>query len=589
MRNAVKIPLAVSLFVAVVFGVSAFPDHWVREIGGMLSPRGAISDSFVPVFRDVLIVLGGVVGAGLLGAALWSRSLCRWAARSFRRILREADGCAKSLAFHLRRTTFLEYAGLSALMAIGVGIRLWYVNQPMRFDEATTVMLYANSPWYIGLANYSMPNNHLLNTLLVRFSLWMGGDREWVIRLPALLAGLLCLPLTYVYARRMYSRETALLALAWLCVSLPFVDMSTNARGYTMVVCCGLVSHVSIHFLLRKGYWIAAILNALAIGLGLVAVPVAILFVGSGLLWALFCANSLRTCGQGDPSRLRLLIGSFVAGCGIAGIGYAPMLMILGPKWLLANEWVLPLDWPTFIRQFPGQLWTFGRYNMLYLPHAMVAALALSAVCYLLFWKRIEKTKISLPFILGGFCLFVLMLNRRYPLWGLAPMWMFLSVVFYGAISAGFARMAAGVLGARFARPSVLMAALFLSGSGAVGLIRANPRQTLDSTGGYSFPDVRQVARYLADHASSRDEILLDNAMIVHQYYARRCGADHLNWSWNGSGPRRIFVLETSNPNPRFADAMWKHLEDLGIQTTNDLSMAAEFSDHTICVADLRP
>lgn len=586
MRNVVKIPLALSFMAAIVFGVSAFPNRWVQEIGGMLSPRGAISDSFVPVFHRVLVIMSGFLGAVLFGAIFWKRSLCLWTGWFFRRILREWGSMTRGMRARIRQTTLLEYVVIAVLMLIGVGIRLWYVNQPMRFDEATTVTLYARSPWYIGLANYTMPNNHLLNTLLVRFSLLVGGDREWVIRLPALLAGLFCLPLTYVYARLMYSRETALLALAWLCISLPFVDMSTNARGYTMVVCCGLISHVSIHFLLHKGYWIAAILNALAIGLGLVAVPVAVLFVGSGLLWAILRTSALRRCGQGCP--FRLLIGSFVAGGAIAGVGYAPMLMILGPKWLLANEWVLPLSWPMFLRQLPGQLWAYGVYNLLYLPHAIVAALALSSIFYLRFWKRIEKSKISLPFVLAGTCIFVLLLNRRYPLWGLTPMWMFLSVVLHCAISAGFARMAALVLGSHFSCLFIWMAALSLSGIGVGGLVRANPRQTQDPLGEYSFPDVRQVVRYLADHASSRDEILLDNAMIVHQYYARRCGAEHLNWSWSGSGPRRIFALETSNPNPRFAEAMWAHLRNLGIQTTNDMSLAAEFSDHRIWVAEIQ-
>lgn len=589
MRNVQKIALASLLLGAAIFGISAFPETWVRGIGGMLSPRGAISDSFVPVFREAMIVLGGIGAAALLGAALWIRPLCRWSALLFRRIMFEAGDCARSLKIHLRHATPSEYAGIAILTAIGVGLRLWYLNQPMRFDEATTVTLYADMPWYIGLANYTMPNNHLLNTLLVRFCVVMGGDREWIIRLPALLAGLLCLPLAYIHARLMYSRGAALLALAWLSVSLPFVDMSTNARGYTMVVCCGLLAHVSIYCLLRKGYWIAAILNALAIGLGLMAVPVAVLFVGSGLLWAILLAGSLHRSGQGAPIRLRLLIGSFVAGLGVAGIGYAPMLIVLGPKWLLANEWVRPLGWSTFIRQLPGELWSYGRYNSLHLPHAAVAMLALSGVFYLLFWRRIERTKISLPFLLAGVCLVALVLKRRYPLWGLSPMWMFLSVVSGCAIAAGFARLAAMALGPRFALPFIWLAAISLSGIGACGMIRANPRQTLDPTGGYSFSDARQVARYLADHASPRDEILLDNAMIVHQYYARRCGAGHLNWSWKGSGPRRIFVLETSNPNPYFSKAMWKHLKDLGFKTTNDLSMAAEFENHKVWVADVEP
>lgn len=589
MRNAVKIPLALSVLAAVACGVAMSPDRWVAAIGGSLSPRGAISASFVPVFRKVLVFLGVSSGAALLGILFWGRQARPWIVRVFRRVWCEGGCCARGLRDRLRHTTRLEFAGIAVLLAVGVGIRLWYLHQPMRFDEATTVTMYANAPWYLGLANYSMPNNHLFNTLLVRFSVWMGGDREWVVRMPALLAGLLCLPLAYVYARLMYSRETALLALAWLCVSLPFVDMSTNARGYTMVACGGLVSHLSIYCILRKGYWLAALLNALAIGLGLVAVPVAILFVGSGLLWAAFCAISLRGCGRLDPTRLFLFIGSVCAGFGIALTGYLPMLLIMGPKWLLANEWVRPLGWATFLRQLPGELQAFGRYDLLYLPPAMVAGVALSAGFYLLFWRKIERTRISLPFLLAGVCLFALTLNRRFPLWGLAPMWMFLSVVLCSAISAGFSRMVWLAIGARFARPLILVAALALSGVGACNLVRANPRQTLDPAGDYAFPDIPQVVRYLAGQATSRDEILLDNAMIVHQYYAQRCGAGHLNWGWNANGPRRIFVLETSNPNPRFADAMWRRLHDLGIQTTNDMAMAAEFSDHKIWIADVKP
>mgnify|MGYP001765150157 CR=1 FL=1 len=589
MRNALKIALAFLLLAGAGFGVAAFPDRWVQVIGGALSPRGAISDSFVPVFRKVLIVVGGSLSAILLGVACWGRGLHRWMLWFYRRIRHEWSDVANGLQAKLCQTTPLEYAGIVVLLSIGVGLRLWYVNQPMRFDEATTVTLYASSPWYIGLANYTMPNNHLLNTLLVRISMLLGGDREWVVRLPALLAGLLCLPLTYVYARLTYSREAAILALAWLCVSLPFVDMSTNARGYTMVACCGLTSQLSTYFLLRRGSGLAAIANAGAIGLGLVAVPVAVLFVASGLVWASFYACALHRHGRLNPVHLYLFIGSVLAGFGIAAIGYAPMLLILGPKWLLANEWVRPLAWASFIRELPEQLWAYGRYNSLYLPGAAVAVLALSAGYYLAFWKKIENTKVPLPILLAGICLVSLMLNRRYPLWGVTPMWMYLSIVLCGAISAGFAHAVVRATGPRRARPLVWLAAWILVGAGACNLVRANPRQTMDSTGGYSFPDTPQVARYLADHASPRDEILLDNAQIVHQYYAHRCGADDLNWSWRGQGPRRIFVLETSNPNPRFAEAMWIHLGRLGIQTTNDLSLDAEFSDQRIWSAEINP
>ncbi|HQJ23515.1 MAG TPA: hypothetical protein PK475_09235, partial [Rectinema sp.] len=90
------------------------------------------------------------------------------------------------------------------LTLIGVGLRLWYINQPMQFDEATTVNMYSSSPFYIGLANYSLPNNHLLNTLLVRISLMTTGYAEWSIRSSAFIAGIGLLLIAFSYASRVY-------------------------------------------------------------------------------------------------------------------------------------------------------------------------------------------------------------------------------------------------------------------------------------------------------------------------------------------------------------------------------------------------
>ena len=585
----VRALLVAAAAAAAAGGVAVLPESRLESLGGRLAPDGQISAALVMVLRRTLMLFGAGMGALVAGLVLGWRQIGRGLQVVGQRLRQERGWLVGAARFHWRRLSRAEFIVILVLMTAGVGIRLWYLEQPMRFDEATTVTLYASSPWYLGLANYSQPNNHLLNTLLIRMCMVAGGSREWLIRLPALLAGLLCLPLIYFYARLMYSRPAALLALAWLAVSLPFVDMSTNARGYTMVAGGGLLSHICIYYILRRGYLWAAILNALAIGLGLVAVPVAILYVGSGLVWAgLECRRRHR---EGRVSRVAVwaYLVSVGAGGVIALAGYAPMLLTLGPKWLVANQWVYPLDWSVFLQRLPIKLLAFARYNVQSLPHWMAALLLLGAAGYGLFWRRIEKTGISLPGIMAGVCGLVLVLNHRFPLWGLSPMWMTLEAVLYAAMAAGFTCLLTRFCGARHALRLALLAALALSGTGAWKLVHANPVQTMSSAGVYILADIQPVARFLADRAAPGDEILTTSAHVVYQYYASRHGADQLNWSWDGSGPRRVFVLETPTPDLCYEQAMWHRLNEIGIMTTNDLTPAGEILGHRLWQAEVGP
>ncbi len=572
---------------AVGFGIIALPDNMVAKIGGVFSPRGEISRAFVPVFHKALVVIGTIFGFLLYTGVAWWRLWLTLVKHIFRQIETEFQYLIRSLRFHLARLSIAEWAVLGILLAMGLGLRLWYLRQPIRFDEATTVLLYASQPWYIGLANYSMPNNHLLNTLMVRVCILIGNEQEWIVRLPALMAGFMCLPMLYLYARLMYSRPAAILALAWLSVNLAFVDMSTNARGYTMVVLFGLVSQVSTVFIFRRGYWLACLFNALAIGLGLIAVPTALLVVASGVLWGILFFHQYHSAEQVPFSRLYLWVGSCGVGMGIALLGYAPMLMIMGVEPLIANEWVRPLGWNQFIIEFPAQLLAYGTYMSRPFSGVWAALLIIPAIVYLISWKKIEKTGISLPFIFFGVALVLLMLNRRYPLWGLAPMWMYGSVVAFAAFAAGLMQLLPVAWNPQRILQSSLVVAISIVLIGAYSILRTHPFQTAGPAGKYGFPDIESVTAYLANHMSPNDVILADNALVVYQYHAKQMGATNLNWGRNVEAIGRIFLLETVQPNPQFRNASWAYLHRLGIKETNQMSLAANFSHHRIWTADI--
>jgi hypothetical protein len=99
------------------------------------------------------------------------------------------------------RATWLQ-VGVPVLL--GVGLRAAFINQPMRYDEALTFNEFASRPLYYGLSFYPDPNNHLLNTLLVHLAFVGLGNQPWVLRLPALIGGVLLVPATYVLTRLLY-------------------------------------------------------------------------------------------------------------------------------------------------------------------------------------------------------------------------------------------------------------------------------------------------------------------------------------------------------------------------------------------------
>ena len=64
------------------------------------------------------------------------------------------------------------------------------------------------------MSDYSHPTNHILHTLLTKLSTGILGVGPVALRLPAFLAALLSMPVFYLFARGMFNRYIALIALA---------------------------------------------------------------------------------------------------------------------------------------------------------------------------------------------------------------------------------------------------------------------------------------------------------------------------------------------------------------------------------------
>ena len=128
-------------------------------------------------------------------------------------------------------------AGITLLLAVSAA---WFLDQPMRTDEAGTFIDFHDANPLAIPARLQTTNNHPLHSLLLRLSVGVLGPTAWASRLPAYLCMLAVPTLLYLNGRRYGTRSVGLVA-AGLAVGLGGVtDLATNARGYPLLLVCTL-------------------------------------------------------------------------------------------------------------------------------------------------------------------------------------------------------------------------------------------------------------------------------------------------------------------------------------------------------------
>ena len=122
----------------------------------------------------------------------------------------------------------------------------------MTCDEASTYFSHvSNSVWncFFSASCWMDANNHLLNTLLMQWSIGIFGVSEWTLRLPNLFGHLVYLIFSILIIRK-YSNNFWIRLLGFCFLNLnPFlIEFFSLARGYGLGV--GMMM-MSIYFLLR--------------------------------------------------------------------------------------------------------------------------------------------------------------------------------------------------------------------------------------------------------------------------------------------------------------------------------------------------
>lgn len=393
------------------------PAEGVKTRLDALAPDG-VADDF-PLER-VAALQRRALGAGILCVGLaWLAWRARWwMDGGVRQAARAARNGGAEAAALLRETA----PALAMVTAAGLALRLLYLSQPMRADEATTYLEFVSKPLLFGLSYYPAPNNHILHTVLAHGLTSLFGGEPWAIRLAALLAGTLMIPAAALAAAVVHGRAAALPAAGLAAVCWPWVFYSANARGYTLM---GLLFLLLIPVCARlrqrrdDGAWIWFVLLA---GLGLFTVPVmayALVPLGVWIAVGRAPAGKELSVAAGATAVLTLLL-------------YAPALIASGAAAAITPE-MTPLArgaaWRG-IADFAPALWRHWHTDVP--AWAWAATLPLAACA----WRSGGLALVSAAW-------FVVVL-LAYPVMPYTRLWLWLSLPWMLLVAGGAGRLGAG-------------------------------------------------------------------------------------------------------------------------------------------------
>jgi Dolichyl-phosphate-mannose-protein mannosyltransferase len=440
----------------------------------------------------------------------------------------------------------VRWPGITDVLALAVptllaiALRVAFLNQPMRYDEALTFNEFASRPLYYGLSFYPDPNNHLLNTLLVHFTSAALGPQPWVLRLPALLAGVLLVPATYALTRVLYGGRAAILSGLLVACSSYIVEYSTNSRGYTLQALCFVTLLCLAIAALRRDSPTALLLATLVAALGTYALPT--MFYGVVIV-AAWLAFEMRRANLARISRGQLVASGLLLGL-VVTLTYLPVLLVSGADKLVSNRFVVPLDLAELSAELPVSLArTWGFWNR-DLPLLVAALLLVGFVVATVADARQRRVPPGL--LAPAVCLAIVLVQRVAPF---ERVWLFLLPLYFSIASGGLARL----LEARRLPGYGFGSAVVGCGLAAVlGYTTLSSGSILASTETGTFPDAQAVTHTLSSVLASNDAVLttLPASLPELQYYFARQGLQIDTLVRPPSEAHNLFVIAAPGASP---------------------------------------
>ncbi|HTX92051.1 MAG TPA: glycosyltransferase family 39 protein [Anaerolineales bacterium] len=460
----------------------------------MLKPGNAI------VFR----LLVGAVGLVVLGFAyLTARRLWKAVVHFFGQLWADCRGFLTAPKDAKTEKGFL--AAMLAVTLLGLIDRLAYLQGPMLHDESYTVVTFADTLWH-AITDYSLPNNHVLNTILINLSVRIFGLAVWSVRLPAFVAGVLLIPGVYFLAKRFYDSWTALAASLLVAFSPMLVHYSTNARGYTLVTLFTLLILGLADYVRRKRNLFAWGLISLFSALGLYTVPVMLFPFAIVFTWLFF--ENLWAGPAAYSSKwafFRYWLAAGLVAALLTILFYTPILIFTGPQKLFANSFVAPVPWRDLLVTWHARLIETWSEWIPGVPLVILLVLGIGIILSLAFHRKLSTSRVPLQ-LAALLAISALLIVQRPNAW--SKVWVFLQpllLIWAAAGTVGLLREIRLKFARNISLAAVVVGAIFLAG--LVGAARIAP----GLPGRWAaIGDVEATTIYLKGQLQANDYVVVD-------------------------------------------------------------------------------
>ncbi len=389
--------------------------------------------SFYQITRLPFLLLGGlslVFGIFSAWQARQTQILLNDGLQFIRRIALRVPEDFRRLQFQRNWKFSLTWEGgaLLCILLFAVAARLIFLQRGIEYDEAYTYMEFARHSFWQVMSDYSVPNNHVFHTLLVKVATLLFGNAPWAIRIPTFLAGLLILPAAFAVGKQFYQSKLGLFAAGLLAAAPVMVFYSANARGYTLVALFTLLLFLLADQARQQKNLILWMLMILVTGLGFYTIPIMLYPFGIVSTWLLLAGltNEIDPAYGGIKGWLRYLIGFGMCAAILSVCFYLPIFTSNGILTVFnGNRVVNPISFNQFFKLMPDRLadvqmdWLWGGA-----PEWSLYLILLGDVLSILLHKRIARYK-SPPILLAVLLFLIpfLLIQRPY---SLARVWFFL-------------------------------------------------------------------------------------------------------------------------------------------------------------------
>jgi len=417
----------------------------------------------------------------------------------------------------------IELLSFCLIFIIGIFLRIYYLFAPIRIDEAGVFMLLGSKSLIVSLFSYPFPGHHVFYTIMVNILHNILGDDVWVMRLPALFAGILLIPATYFLFRALSNNFAALLSSTMVAVSSPLIEYSTNARGYTIVEFIFVILLLLIYYLSENrnifGWSIFVLLSAI----GFYTITIFLIPFGILISWyILLIINDSNKYNYLKDIGLAVIITGL-----LTSMLYLPIIIVNGSSVVLSNEYVQSMPLLLFIKGLSPMVssaWASWNQNV----QPMIIYLV--GFGFIIFISTIKYANKELRALLISTVLYIIILlfiKRVNP----GPrIWLFLIPIYFGLACTGLSYVIEKINWHRLALTIFISIALLTAISR--NIILSDSILNSD-TGGQLLVDGEQITKYIKDHIRLNDDsvyvVNLTYRMPMVYYFSRyNLPLDHL-------------------------------------------------------------